>query len=148
MDATHKKFITDKLIPFILREQGKGFGMDDWIVEEEPGTIIVCDNISRAVPKCGTVACIGGSAEYLGKRGTVAAEILGLTHDQAEGLFLHWEENHKSSEYRWPIKYMERYEKARTPLAKARVVVSLLKEVVKTNGECLKNQDYSSKGVW
>lgn len=154
MNATHKKFIKNKLIPFILREQGRGFGMDDWITEAKPGTLVEFDEVVRAVPKCGTVACIGGSAEYLndqarmkkpvGKRGKKrqAREILGLTHDQAEGLFMRWQDYHADNEYRWPIEYMKRYEEAETPLAKARVVVALLKEVVRTNGACLENKPY------
>ncbi len=30
MNAKQKKFITEKLIPFILRAEGNGFAMDTW----------------------------------------------------------------------------------------------------------------------
>ena len=37
MNAKQKKFILNKLIPFILREEGRGFAMEVWKIKEEVG---------------------------------------------------------------------------------------------------------------
>ena len=136
MNQKHKDFITKKLIPFILREQGRGFAMDSWIEEDlEPGGKFNFDDIDRNVPRCGTVACIGGSAQFLAK-GKDANKVLGLTYEQADTLFYGWEADDEST-IGWPEKYVARYAKAKTTLSKAKVAVALLKEVVKTEGKIL-----------
>ena len=150
MNAKQKKFILKKLIPFILREQGRGFGMDEWRREDDPGTEAWFDGVTRAIPVCGTVCCLGGSIEVLKKyppihgsnnavaMGTLA---LGITNAQAYGLFYGWGLQGVSwdsdSRHGWPISYAIRFQNATTPYRKAQVAVALLKEVVRTNGECL-----------
>ena len=101
----------------------------------------VCEGIRRKVPSCGMICCIGGSVEYLTHckadavhRGhphqdRVGAKI-GLTSAQANVLFYGWEHD-------WPEKFARAYKRARSPMAKARVAVSLLKLVAKTRGKCL-----------
>lgn len=145
MNAKQKNFITKKLIPFILREQGRGFGMEFWKSNYEPDTEIVRDDVLRKVPVCGTVCCIGGSITYLiGKRkASTAGAAIGLTEDQSFGLFYEWSSGGRhigddGCNYGWPIKFTEKFANASTAYQKAKVAASLLKEVVRTNGDCLK----------
>jgi hypothetical protein len=148
MNAQQKKFILKKLIPFILREQGRGFGMESWILDETPGYLSYVDDVPRAVPVCGTICCIGGSIEVLCglpssamSRTKIVANKIGLTLDQANGLFYEWTNGNVGKDghvYGWPAKFAKRFARASTPYKKARVAVALLKEVVKTEGECLK----------
>ena len=139
MTKKQKQFLTGKLSQFILREQGKGFGMSGWLRNEEPGYIVNRDNIARPVPACGTVACIGGSVQHLlgcFPQDDVIVIELGLTWEKASGLFYGWEVPSRG-EYGWPQKFKTRYAKAKTTLGKAKVAVALLKEVARTNGKCL-----------
>lgn len=148
MNARHKKFILNKLIPFILREQGRGFVMEDWLIKDEPGIPLYADEVERKIPVCGTVCCLGGSIQVLkGHRNKImpktAGRHIGLNPQAASGLFMNWDgENGYPSvdghKYGWPRKFADKYAKATTPYRKAQVAVSLLKEVVKTNGECLR----------
>ena len=91
MNEAQKKFIKNELIPFILREQGCGFAMQSWWEEELPGTLTVWDGIKRKTPKCGSVCCIGGTVQMLKKLPSGAdrliAQVMGLTYDEALGLF-------------------------------------------------------------
>jgi hypothetical protein len=150
MNATQKKFILNKLIPFMLREHGNGFAMDTWrsTYENNPEEIKRWgledfDDVKHKPPSCGTVACIGGSIQLLKKisdgREKQLANAIGLTEDQANGLFYHWDDG--SADFGWPGKYINRFEKAKTPLAKAKVAVALLKEVVRTDGKCLERKN-------
>ena len=150
MNKQHQEFIRKELIPFILREQGRGFGMARWVFHLSPGTEYRVDQVDRIVPVCGTVACIGGSVNFLTMRKNpsippyeisnidLATKALGLTRDQGKGLFMRWQgamgRNH------WPVKFAEKYRRARTPLGKARVAAALLKEVARTKGKCLKHK--------
>ena len=141
MNVRHKKFILNRLIPFILREQGRGFGMSSWkITWIAPGVLAHVDGINRKVPSCGTVACIGGSIEVLtaveGDE-AVGAKI-GLDAYQADGLFYGWQpSSHKNRRYGWPKKYARMYDRAKSVYGKARVAAALLREVVRTGGKCL-----------
>ena len=145
MNAKQKKFILNKLIPFILREEGRGFAMEFWKIKEEVGEKLWLDGVPRDVPVCGTAACIGGSAQcllhprakYDMGYGKLAAE-LGLSLEQTHGLFYEWNvEDMDDSGAHWPKRFANQFKKAATPLGKAKVAVALLKEVVKTNGKCL-----------
>jgi hypothetical protein len=103
------------------------------------GTYLSLDSVEHDFPKCGTVACLGGSVQCLiGKRSHKAlAEALGITKQQASGLFYSWGPENKDLPHGWPEKFRLRFADKNTPAKKARVAVSLLKEVVRTNGECL-----------
>jgi hypothetical protein len=150
MPTKAKKFILERLIPFILRERGNGFIMEDWLREYtkddtagEEG-LFYFDGVEHRVPSCGHVGCIGGSVDFLqkvslGKRQNDArvAKVLGLTLEQGKGLFYNFGTDRGTSEYGWPEDFAARFVAATTPYKKARVVVALLKQVVKTNGECL-----------
>lgn len=144
MNAKQKNFILKKLIPFILREQGRGFAMSSWIRKRRAGSLLDEDDISREVPVCGTVCCIGGSVQVLANVRTQAAiaEKIGLTINQTNGLFYDWygygDTGNDGHEYGWPEKFATRFLKAETPYRKAQAAVALLKEVVKTNGDCLR----------
>jgi len=149
VEAKHKQFIRRKLIPFILREHGRGFAMSTWCNNQvPPGEEIEEDEVVRTVPKCGTVACIGGTASLLvGSRVQsvrAAIQALGLPPRQAKGLFYVWEVPEANRDglvtvdkYGWPILFRQRFARCNTPWGKARVVAALLKEVIRTNGKCL-----------
>lgn len=140
MTKEQKKFLMVTLPKFIMREQGRGFAMDDWMRVESVGDLVDCDGVEREIPKCGTVACIGGSAEYLLKLGDrcdflVVSKALGLSEDEGNGLFYCW--HSEGRPYEWPLEFSMRYEKAKTPLAKAKIAADLCKLVGKTEGKCL-----------
>ena len=141
MNATQKKFILKKLIPFITREHGCGFGMSNWRYEALPGVFASQDEVERRVPVCGTVACLGGSTQILAKtraKSRGLSKILGITKKQADGLFYRWEpDDYQGNGTAWPEKFAVAFSRAKTPYGKAMVAVRLLKEVVKTSGECL-----------
>jgi hypothetical protein len=145
MNARQKNFILNKLIPFITREHGRGFGMSSWRWAGTPGEISAQDNVERKIPVCGTVACIGGSVQILKKskaKDRGLAKILGLTTRQVKGLFYRWEPGCYTDEVTaWPEKFAVAFDKAITPYGKAMVAVRLLKEVVKTNGQCLETKE-------
>ena len=141
MTLKHKDFILHKLIPFILREEGRGFGMEHWLSKEPPKTKVRVDEIYREVPKCGTVACIGGSIAYLlgldknpACSPTNYLESLGLTLTQRNALFYGWEGNRP---HRWPDSFVRRYAEAKTTWDKSKVACDLLHEIVRTEGACL-----------
>lgn len=135
MNARQAKWIVEKLCPFILREQGRGFGMSGWRGDFPQGFTVRLDGVEREVPSCGTICCIGGSIEVLrqldeSSSAEQVGDTIGLSGDQTDTLFYGW--------YRkWPEPFRSRFAAAKTPLAKARVAVSLLKRVAKTRGECL-----------
>lgn len=141
-NATTRRFILNKLIPFIRREQGRGFGMSDWIVKLSEGDETTIDNVERSVPVCGTVACVGGSIQHLcGNKlravRTLAAKI-GLTKDEAGGLFYAWDE---SADFCWPESFRNRFDAAQTPRGKAGVACQLLKKIAREGGACLHNEN-------
>jgi len=151
MNLKQKKFILEKLVPFVLREQGRGFGMSGWRSEFDGNDVKKgsWDNIFREVPKCNTVACIGGSIEVLMGMGrgelqsSEVVDILGISEAQAGGLFYFWagkkgeDGSVSESGYGWPQSFKRRFAQAKTTLGKAKIAVALLREVVKTNGNCL-----------
>ena len=65
LSEANKRFITKRLIPFILRENGRGFMMERWILTLKKGELFTEDDIRRRAPKCNTAACIGGSIALL-----------------------------------------------------------------------------------
>ena len=150
MTAEQKKFWLEEVCPFILREQGRGFAMTDWQENVEHIGNFWADGLVRKTPSCGTVACIGGTCHMLlAKRPKLKdisnntediAEHIGLSVDKANGLFMNWDTDDyimPASGYCWPERFRKRYQAAKTPLAKAKIAVALIKEVVKTDGECL-----------
>lgn len=139
-----KKFILDHLIPFILRDAGRGFAMDTWEtkLDEDSEVFDGLDNIwNRKAPACGTAACIGGSIQCLtGLKGGNRllshggmAKLLGIKRHQATGLFYDWGPN----EGGWPEKYATRFDEANTPYKKARVACSLLRQIAKKGSAAL-----------
>lgn len=130
----------NKLCRYILREQGRGFAMAPYIASGiAPGRDVYFDGISRPAPSCGTVACIVGTSrilfalarssptEDLSYLGSISDD-LGLSDDRSYKLV------HVN---RWPKSFQRRFNKAKTPLGKARAAVALLKKVAKTDGKCL-----------
>lgn len=144
MRKAQKQFILKNLIPFILRESGRGFGMSIWNSREtygtRPGHTFSADDARREVPACGTICCIGGSVAFL-KHTYLDCEYkaLGLSPEQAHGLFYNWDDAGMRGRgfCSWPTKFVRLFEKRKSPLGKAKVAVALLKEVVRTNGKCL-----------
>jgi hypothetical protein len=135
MNATQKKFILKKLIPFILREQGRGFDMYSWIQKGKVGTEYRPETSrEREFPSCGMVACIGGSIQILQKKTKCEVHLgntLGLTKDQRELLFYGWD--------MWPKPYAKQYHNAKTPHKQALVAVRLLKAIVRTDAKILQD---------
>ena len=144
MNAKARRFLLTKLIPFIQREHGNGFVMEDWITQVDDESYLTFDNVShRKAPSCGTVACIGGSVEILlklksGDNNRPIADALGLTLDEADGLFYVYQ---NESDYCWPARYRSRFAAATTPRGKASVAVALLKEIAEKGGSILKGQE-------
>lgn len=142
MTKEQKKFLSVTLPKFILREQGRGFGMSYWLAKKDYfGKYCRADGIKRAIPKCDTVACIGGSIEHLLRLPPTTdsrnlGKLIGLTGLEAQALFYRWY-GFREGRVQWPRPFMGKYEKAKTPLAKAKVAVALLKEVARTEGKCL-----------
>ena len=137
MNKRQADWIVKKLCPFILREQGRGFGMNGWLtLKIRPGAIHNRDGLDRKAPSCGTIACIGGSIQFLNGSGgddfcESAGADIGLDSSRSRNLFYGW------CNLGWPRRFRDRYAKAKTALSKARVAVSLLKLVAKTRGKCL-----------
>ena len=112
-----------------ILEEPRRFAMGLWHIERQPGrTIDGCVNYyfspnkfesEQKVPSCGTVACIGGWAEIFGGR------------DEAAKL----RRNGKLLSVRqWPKAFLVRYEKARTPRARARIAAERIEHYIKTKG--------------
>jgi hypothetical protein len=145
MNQEQKDFIENKLIPFILREEGRGFGMGVWLENVTPGGYFIVDSVERNVPSCGYVCCIGGSVDSLMGRGLDCDEmshILGIGPGAIDALFNLWEWDEDSTfphkfGYYWPEEYRRNYDEAATPLAKAEIAVALLREIVKTDGKVM-----------
>jgi hypothetical protein len=149
MTAKHKKFILKELIPFIMREEGRGLGMNHWVTRALPGTIVQADGLERLVPVCGSVSCVAGSIAIL--KEMVGAldddkigELIGLDYLHSEGLFNGWHRN-LLWDYGWPPQHQEAFALAKTPLAKAKVTCQVLRLVAKTNGKCLEPQPNGQK---
>lgn len=133
----------DKLCEAILIEEGQAFCMDYWIVTDEysPFEVYPFDGLPRR-PKCGSVACIGGSLAILSgiKSPSRLANLIGLSPEEADGLFHHWGEEDLDEyvEFCWPTEYRQLYKEANTPLAKAQVAVNLLQKIkADGDGRCL-----------
>jgi hypothetical protein len=131
----------NKLCKFILREQGRGFAMEDWVYNNAPvGEVFNTDGVDRKIPKCGTVACIGGSIQCLASprkplNSEEAGKLIGLNEEDANILFYEWETS-------WPEPFLSKYAKAKTAYTKAKVAVAMLKEAIKTRGACFHTEDY------
>lgn len=149
--AKQAKFIREKLIPFVLREQGRGFAMEVWQrTGLEPNETWFYDDLllSRKVPKCGTIACIGGSVEALVQkrkktgpwkwwvdteidgekydfRVVSAAPLLGISYKNTNKLFYHW----NTGDEGWPLKHLTAFAKAKTPLQQAKIACKFLGEI-------------------
>lgn len=144
MTARHKAFITDKLIPAIMRDQGRGFGMSWWHDQVDPGSFYESDGLIRKVPACGTVCCIGGTIDLLKNKdadpfsgGVKTGRTIGLNAERSRALFYGWTGVSVGIDGSWPDKYQKAYTKARTTAGKAGVACRLLREVVRTEGRCL-----------
>ena len=137
MNKNQADWIVNRLCPFILREQGRGFAMSTWVDRDTPvGDPVIFDGVRRKVPSCGTICCIGGSICFLKKINAADdREIfssIGLSHKQGDDLCYGWKDD-------WPEPFRSRFAKATTAVSKARVAVSLLKHIAKTRGKCLKS---------
>jgi len=152
VNARQKKFVLEKLIPFIQREHGRGFGMSSWRKTDTPGYYSSMDGIARKVPPCGTLCCIGGSIAVLKKidddyiTGPASIRrfcerhskrVLGLDPEIAYGLFMGWNTSNSLCEYLWPTAYRLRFDDANCPEDVAEVAASLLRLVCETNGRCM-----------
>ena len=146
LNKSEKEFVLKALIPFIMSQQGNGFAMSTWKAFRPAGALFTVDHVKRVVPPCGTVACLGGSIEMLKKIpdiDRIYGRLLGMTHNQREGLFYHWP--WYEYEYRpfcWPRDLSTRFFRARTTEGKARVACALLRRIVKFGGQVMHNKGY------
>jgi len=147
-----RRFILEKLIPFVEREHGHGFGMNIWFKNLKPGELIIRDGLERLVPPCGMICCLGGSIEFLlggapqrtlffldEARIKRAADAIGLTRDEAIALFFYWhpKDGRIGAADRWPDSYAWRFNDAKTTEGKAAIAVELLREIAEKGGEIL-----------
>lgn len=135
-----KDFIQKELIPFVLRENGRGFGMELWNNYGNAGKRWDIDGVYRVVPKCGRVACIGGSIETLRPRAMGEHVPLGLTQAEGKGLFYGWDigdPKYYENKYCWPKQYRDAYKRAKTTLGKAKVACQLLKQIAEKGAKAL-----------
>jgi hypothetical protein len=142
MTAAQKKFLMVTLPEFIVREQGRGFKMSAWISRGEPGEEHYGDGVRRSIPKCGTVACIGGSVQLLHKlpdgNDREVAKVLGITPREEDGLCYYWRPGQSNTVgCAWPSTFASRFAKAKSTVAKAKIAAELCKLVGKTEGKCL-----------
>lgn len=98
-------------------------------------------DVNGGVPKCGTMACIGGWAyilsrvrpnldftfDHLGK----ARRELKITDEQADRLF---DSVASGCTNYWPKKYADAYLKAKTPAGRARAAARRIDHFIKTKG--------------
>src|SRR5947207_9205436 len=126
-------WIVNTLCPFILREEGRGFAMSDFVVRGRYIDGSFLDGIEpRTPPSCNTVACICGSiARLRGPSCRTSALVtngaaIGLDSKAAEGLFLYYGTgaDDQARKFHWPLRFARRHEDAKTPLAKAKVAVA------------------------
>jgi hypothetical protein len=146
MTDEDKQFILNELIPFILREEGRGFGMSKLYLRRPPGTQVTVDDIKRVVPTCGTVCCIKGSIEVLKglssdfllnhEDSEQIGALIGLDYERSWALFQRWRLEYDFL-YQWPLKQRQAFAEAETPLAKAEIACEVLRLVVETGGACL-----------
>ena len=160
MQEKHKRFIRERLIPLILREEGNGFAMEQWKASWDTlmGERFPLDDVTHRKPACGTVACIGGSVEMLARKdGNYSSEYamdyeqvcayLGLGAEQTRTLCYGWDGIPcRTYPAMWPERYQDWYAEAATPLAKAEVAVRLLEEVIETDGAVLEENRYEPDG--
>lgn len=152
-----RKFILRRLIPAILRENGKAFAMSEWHENFAADDIdyfegkYEFDNVLRAIPSCGTVCCIGGTAQILlyptsrvkGWSQRVMgnlAKAMGLTFEEAHGLFFNWTDNDDFrgvNECEWPKNFRDAFADRKTARGKANVAVCLLRKIADEGGKCL-----------
>lgn len=140
-----RDFILKKLIPFIMREQGRGFGMDRWLAQDIDVSTINRDGITRPTPPCNTVACIGGSIQFLTDYRRADTEelgkLLGLSAFETNGLFYEWNDRNNEDgvqhQYRWPTSFQNRFARVKTTRGKAAVACDLLRKIANEGGACL-----------
>lgn len=144
MTRKQQRFLMETLPSYILREQGRGFAMSHWTIEKlTPGLVLDLDQVKRAVPSCGTVACIGGSSQVLLAASGVGlvglSRRLGITTAECSGLFYNWESIYADPECgcAWPARFIGRYRTASTPFKKAQIAAELCRLVGQTKGKCL-----------
>lgn len=151
MNQRTRNFILKELIPFIEREEGRGFAMNEWHSDRlAVGAEIRFDGVPRKVPVCGMVCCIGGSCAVVAKRpdlfnATIRSTMelgkkLGLTTQEAHGLFYGWNVG-EDAPYRWPLRFQADFVRARTTKGKAHVAVRLLLALTAKGGQILRRKD-------
>lgn len=137
-------FVKDYLFPAMRREQGKSFAMSQWtlpLVHKDMELPIFVDGIKREAPACRTVSCIGGTMELITGEpsGRRLGALLGLTEDQAQGLFYFWGPN-TTKHFAWPLDLAKAYRAARTPAGKEKIAEKAVLRAIQTKGRCLERR--------
>jgi hypothetical protein len=147
MDEKARAFILDRLIPYIQRNEGRGFDMARYITvpNDKPGGI---SWRNWGYLGCGTVACIAGASsillgircanrsDYWGKVGTA----IGLTPEEAMGLFERFKVRGYGDKCQWPAEFALALEAAKTKKEEADVACNLLLKIAAEGPGCLHPQ--------
>lgn len=122
-----------------ILEVPQRYNQNEVVALGEPGEVTTWTK--QAFPAGGTIACIGGWAYILGHSSPKkriyaydllekARKLLGLDKNQSGVLF-------RGSGGDWPTRFKQRFEKVKTPTAKAKVAADFLDEVTTTKGQNL-----------
>lgn len=130
-----RKFVKDYLFPAMRREHGLGFAMETWSDEfkynEEPA---ILDDLSRKIPVCRTVMCIGGTMQAITNERDAEklSQLLGIPYlsnsDSSVGhmLFYEWDVNIG------PWKGLARkFREAKTPAQKEKIAEKAVLAAIK-----------------
>lgn len=136
-----KAFVKDYLFPAMRREHGQSFVMSQWtlpLVHKATSIPIFLDGIKREAPACKTVSCIGGTMELITGEPSWRrlGALLGLTEEQAQGLFYFWGPN-TTERFAWSLDLAKAYKVARTPAGKEKIAEKMILRAIQTKGKCL-----------
>lgn len=127
-----------KIQKHILAEPER-FAMSWWCGTGDPGKPLLDDSFGESnidaliAPECGTVACIAGWAVLLsdGKDGIYSSRYI---QERAWELLGEKAERRLFHTCKWPGKFANRYEKAKTRKGKAQAAASRIDHFIKTKG--------------
>jgi hypothetical protein len=119
-----------------ILEEPRRFAMGTWLKKYIPGTLIDEPDSEtlemRRVPACGTVGCIAGwTVDLTGGKSSrasfdgAARRRLGISPTKSTRLFY---------TYSWPLKFSERYQNAKTKLARAKIAAERIEHFISTKG--------------
>lgn len=165
-NAEQRRFILEELVPFIKRDAGVWFAMEEWTSEIDEGFFepnecrVIYDGVEHDFEGrgCGCVCCMGGAVQHLKKlrppslledRDRLCAEAMGISVPAARGLFYGWSRcgygEWEGRLWGWPLGHVVRFEQAETAAAKAEVAADLLREVAERGSDVLDRGPYDPR---